>query len=163
VNAVEARISEPEHALAPPFVFTNSASDPGTSLYAQVARVIGSSAADKLIVHFGGRRLYIPMVPARGKQIPRSIGMRAATAMARAFGRERILIPATCDQARRRARIFAMRANRISVSRIARELGCTERYVYKVLAMNRASAKCPSSTSAKIAERLKRGRLDQSQ
>lgn len=143
--------------MPPGFGFAGCGVDPGSSVYAQVARVIGSPAADKLIARFGGRRLYIPMVAAPGDLLPRSIGMRAAMAMARAFGRERILIPATCDQARRRARIFAMRANQISVSRIARELGCTERYVYKVLAMNRTSA-----TSAKIAERLKRGRLDQS-
>lgn len=145
------------------FGFAESAADPGSSVYAQVARVIGSPAADKLIARFGGRRLYIPMVPEPGNLLPRSIGMRAATAMARAFGRERILIPATCDQARRRARIFAMRANQISVSRIARELGCTERYVYKVLALKRTCPSGRSSTSAKIAERLKRGRLDQSQ
>jgi Mor family transcriptional regulator len=160
VNALEAGVRAPEHAIAPGFGFADCAPDARTSLYAQVVRVIGNPAADKLITHFGGRRLYIPMVPARGKQIPRSIGMRAAIAMARAFGRERILIPATCDQERRRARIFAMRANGISVSRIARELGCTERYVYKVLALKRSCATGRSSTSAQIAERLKRGRLD---
>jgi Homeodomain-like domain len=74
------------------------------------------------------------------------------------------LIPVTSANARRRVRILAMRADRVSVSRIAHELRCTERYVYKVLALNRATEvqtdkTCPP-TSAPIAERLKRGPIN---
>jgi hypothetical protein len=125
------------------------------TLYDQIGDSIGADAADRLIADFGGRRLYIPIAPERGDLITRSIGLLAALTMARVFGGDRILIPATCSHARRRARIVMLRAEHVSISHIARELRCTERYVYKVLALCRAPK--PSETSAPIAERLKRG------
>lgn len=137
MNALAGRMSAFSGASSPAPCF-----DPfdvaRTSLYDQIVRSIGGDAADKLIADFGGRRLYIPLAPAPGDQLARSIGLLGALAMARTFGSERLLIPATTDHARRRARIVAMRADRISVSRIARRLRCTERYVYKVLASLRA-------------------------
>jgi len=151
-----------------------------TSLYDQIVNSIGADAADKLIADFGGRRLYIPIAPAPGDLLARSIGLLSAFAMARVFGSDRLLIPVTTDHARRRFRILAMRADGVSISRIARQLRCTERYVYRVLALTRPpdapSYDCPPSlegrgrglgspsltttspTSAPIAERLKRGR-----
>ena len=132
-----------------------------TSLYDQIGHSIGGDAADKLIADFGGRRLYIPVAPGPGDLITRSIGLSAAMEMARVFGGDRLLIPVTTDHARRRVQIVAMRADHVSISRIAHELRCTERYVYKVLALHRApDARCDASaapTSAPIAERLKRG------
>ncbi len=132
------------------------------TLYDQIGDSIGADAADRLIADFGGRRLYIPIAPARGDLITRSIGLLAALTMARAFGGDRILIPATCSHARRRARIVMLRAENVSISHIARELRCTERYVYKVLALCRAAkpSDSPSKTSAPIAERLRRGHIN---
>jgi hypothetical protein len=135
------------------------------TLYDQIVRSVGADAADKLIADFGGRRLYIPIAPAPGDLIARSIGLVPALAMARVFGSDRLLIPVTTDHARRRVRILAMRADNVSISRIARNLRCTERYVYKVLALCRTetpSSDCSAltttpTTSAPIAERLKRG------
>ena len=127
------------------------------TLYDQIGDSIGGDAADKLIADFGGRRLYIPRAPERGDLITRSIGLLAALTMARVFGGDRILIPATTTHARRRARIVTLRAEHVSISRIARELRCTERYVYKVLALCRALEPSASKTSAPPAERLKRG------
>ncbi len=121
------------------------------SLYDQIGRSIGDDAADKLIADFGGRRLYIPMAPAPGDRITSSIGLAAALAMARAFGGDRLWIPLSSDHARRRARIVAMRADHLSIPRIALKLRCTERYVYKVLALERIA-----STPAPAAEHLKR-------
>jgi hypothetical protein len=163
MNEVEGLMSALERSSEPAFDFNDYAGEARTSLYGQVVRIIGGCAADKLIENFGGRRLYIPLKPAPRDQIPRSIGMRAALAMAREFGSERILVPATPDQARRRSRILKMRANQISISHIARELRCTERYVYKVLATCRdsgLSAVQAPQTTAMIAERLKRGRIN---
>jgi hypothetical protein len=114
-------------------------SEAGCSLYDQIEHSIGDGAADKLIADFGGRRLYIPMAPAQGDVVTRSIGLAAATAMARMFGGDRLLIPVTSDHARRRVRIVALRAEHLSISRIAHELRCTERYVYKVLAEKRGT------------------------
>ncbi len=114
-----------------------------TSLFAEVGRSIGEEAADKLVADFGGRRLYIPITPAAGDLVTRSIGLVAATAIARVYGGDRLLIPSTNRQTRRRARILAMRSARMSISRIAHELRCTERYVYKVLAAERNSVGAP--------------------
>jgi hypothetical protein len=130
------------------------------NLYDLIGNSIGGDAADKLIADFGGRRLYISRTPSPGDLITRSIGLASALAMARVFGGDRLLIPATNTFARRRFRIFAMRADHVSISRIAHELRCTERYVYKVLALCRAPSAVPP-TSAPIAERLKRGHINQ--
>ncbi len=178
MNAVPSRMPTLDRApsLSPSFnLFADIAH---TTLYDLIGNSIGGAAADKLIADFGGRRLYIPMAPAPGGLITRSIGLLAALAMARAFGGDRLMIPVASDHSRRRVRIVAMRAEHISISRIAHELRCTERYVYKVLALNRApenpSRDCPPSlkegrgrgpgsatTSAPIAERLKRGHINQ--
>ena len=104
------------------------------SLYDQIERSIGDDLAGKLIAEFGGQRLYIPMAPAPGDRVTSSIGLDAALAMARMFGGDRLVVPVTTDHARRRARILAMRKNDISVRRIAHQLRCSERHVYKVLA-----------------------------
>ncbi len=166
-----------DRAPSPAPRFNSFADAAHTTLYNQIGLSIGGDAADKLIADLGGRRLYIPITPTSGSTIARSIGLLAALAMARAFGGDRLLIPVTSDHLRRRARIVAMRAERISISHIARELRCTERYVYKVLALSRVPENPPrgcspslegrgrgagsSTTSAPIAERLKRGHINQ--
>jgi len=109
------------------------AGDAPESLYDQIEREIGDLAG-KLIADFGGQRLYIPIAPAPGDRVTSSIGLDAALAMARTFGGDRLVVPVTNDHARRRARILAMRKNHVSVRRIARQLRCSERYIYKVLA-----------------------------
>ncbi len=189
MNAVPSRLPAFARVPSPPPPRLNPfAAAVRTTLYDQIDHSIGADAADKLIADFGGRRLYIPMAPAPGDLITRSIGLSAAMAMAHVFGGDRILIPATSSHARRRARILAMRADRLSISHIAHELRCSERYVYKVLALQRApeplSYDCAPSlkgrgrgsgcakltdtpaaksvpTSAPIAERLKRGPINQ--
>jgi hypothetical protein len=131
MNAIASRMSGATARFNP------FADVPRSSLYDQIAHSIGGGAADKLIADFGGRRLYIPVAPGPGDLITRSIGLLAALAMARTFGSDRILVPVTSDYARRRVRIVAMRAKHVSISRIAQQLRCTERYVYKVLASMR--------------------------
>jgi len=161
MNGFPHRMPALDGASPRPRRFDSFADTVRTSLYAQIGHSIGGDATQKLIADFGGRRLYIPATPAPGNLVTRSIGLRAALAMARVFGGDRLLIPATSDQERRTARIVAMRAGHLSISRIAHELRCTERYVYKVLASHRAfgppAAVSAALTSAPIAERLKRG------
>jgi len=164
MNAASSRMPSRDRApsLAPRF--NPFAAVMRATLYDQIGDSIGGDAADKLIADFGGRRFYIPRAPAPGDRITRSIGLPAALAMARAFGGDRILLPVTSSHLRRRARILAMRADHVSISHIAHELRCTERYVYKVLALFRAPEAQPASiskTSAPIAERLKRGHINQ--
>jgi len=161
MNAIPSRMPALNRAPSPAPRFNPFADSVRTTLYDQIGHSIGDDAADKLIADFGGRRLYIPIAPGPGDLITRSIGLLAALAMARMFGGDRLLIPVTSTHNRRRVRIVAMRADHVSISRIAHELRCTERYVYKVLALNRApepsAAKPVAPTSAPIAERLKRG------
>jgi len=102
------------------------------SLIGDITRVIGVESAAHLARDFGGRRVYIPAKASATDQIARSIGLAAARSLARLYGGDRVMIPADPDRAIRRARIIALRARGLSVSRIARTLGCTERYVYKV-------------------------------
>jgi hypothetical protein len=123
-----------------------------SSIYVLLVRSIGDDAAEKLIADFGGRRLYIPLAPGPGDRVTRSIGLIKALAMARVFGSDRLMIPLSSDTERRRTRILAMRADGLSIPRIARQIHCTERYVYKVLALERSA-----QTPAPVAEHLKRG------
>ncbi len=177
MNAISSRMPALDRAPSPAPRFDSFADTAHTRLFDQIGHSIGDDAADKLIADFGGRRLYIPLAPTPGGSITRSIGLLAALAMARAFGGDRLLIPVTSAHTRRRVRIVAMRAEHVSISRIAQELRCTERYVYKVLASTRAPenalrdcapplkgrsrASDSSTTSAPIAERLKRGHINQ--
>jgi Mor family transcriptional regulator len=147
MNAVTSRLVSPPH-LARRAGADDSGALPRVSIYGQIERSIGDDAADKLIEDFGGRRLYIPLMPSPGDRITASIGLCAALAMAREFGGDRLPIPLSRDSARRRARIVALRAEGSTISQIAHELHCTERYVYKVLAIGRASAKASASASA---------------
>jgi len=104
-----------------------------TSLIGDITRVIGIQATSHLARDFGGRRVYIPAKVSARDQITRSIGIGAASRLARLYGGDRVMIPAHPDRVLRRAQIIALRMRGLSVSRIARTLGCTERYVYKVL------------------------------
>ena len=162
MNAASSRMPSRDRAPSPAPRFNPFAAVMRATLYDQIGDSIGGDAADKLIADFGGRRFYIPRAPAPGDRITRSIGLPAALAMARAFGGDRILLPVTSSHLRRRARIVAMRADHVSISRIALKLRCTERYVYKVLALCRAPEPSAAEVtmSAPIAERLKRGPID---
>jgi len=165
MNAVADRVPALARTPLVPPRFNPLAVAARTTVYDQIAHSIGGDAADKLIADFGGRRLYIPLAPGPGDLITRSIGLISALAMARVFGSDRLLIPVTSTHLRRRARIVAMRADHVSISRIALKLGCTERYVYKVLALCRVLEPSAAgvTTSAPIAERLKRGPINNQQ
>jgi hypothetical protein len=149
MNAAPSRMPTLSRAPSPLPRFNPFADVERLSLYDQISNSIGGDAADKLIADFGGRRLYIPIAPGPGDLLTRSIGLLPALAMARMFGSDRLLIPVTSDHLRRRARILAMRAEHLSITRIARELRCTERYVYKVLAVNRVPE--PSAAESQLA------------
>jgi len=107
------------------------------SLIGEITRVVGVEAVTNLARDFGGRRVYIPATVSAKDQISRSIGLAAAIRLARQYGGDRVMIPAHPDRALRRAQIIALRARGLSVSRIARTLGCTERYVYKVFSVKK--------------------------
>jgi Mor transcription activator family len=101
-----------------------------------IARVIGAGATARLISTFGGGRVYIAKNPGPTDAVARVIGDEAAGMLGAIFGGERIWFPNDAGHLTRR-RISLMRGRESSVSRIARELRLSERYVYKVLAQLR--------------------------
>ena len=107
--------------------------DPNAPAIDNIARVIGAGAAARLISTFGGSRLYIAGSPSASDALTRVIGADAAGRLGAIFGGERIWFPNDAGNVTRR-RIALMRQRGASVSRIARQLYLSERYVYKVLA-----------------------------
>jgi hypothetical protein len=101
------------------------------STLANIAEAIGGDAAEKLVQDFAGRRLYIPQTPGPDDAISRSIGLPAARKLAQIYGGDRMDVP---NPAQRRNSIVALRATGLSVEAIARQLHCTTRRVYQVLA-----------------------------
>jgi hypothetical protein len=107
--------------------------DPNAPAVDNIARVIGAGATARLISTFGGGRVYIAKTPGPADAIARVIGDDAAGRLGAIFGGERIWLPNDAGHLTRR-RITQMRRRGSTVSRIARELRLSERYVYKVLA-----------------------------
>jgi hypothetical protein len=107
--------------------------DPNAPAVENVARVIGAGATGRLISTFGGGRVYIAKNPGPSDAVARVIGDEAAGQLGAIFGGERIWFPNDAGHLTRR-RISLLRRRGSSISRIARELRLSERYVYKVLA-----------------------------
>ncbi len=108
------------------------AASSGSSVLDEVAGAIGADAAMKLSAKFGGRRLYIP------KQIPANdaiavvIGAAAAADLARYFHGTSITFPARPGK---RDLVLTLAAKgTLTNSRIAEEVGVSERMVYRILA-----------------------------
>lgn len=98
----------------------------------QFAEVIGEDAAVKISAHFGGRQLYVPRKPpSTTSPLVEAIGEIAAHKLAKRFGGLSYAIPLTAGK---RARIEQLLGEGATVREVADELGCTERYVYKVQA-----------------------------
>ncbi len=112
--------------------------DPDAPAVDNIARIVGAGATTRLISTFGGSRVYIARSPGRLDAVARVIGAEAAGLLGTIFGGERIWLPNGSGHLSRR-RIAMMRRRGSSVSRIARELRLSERYVYKVLAQLRNS------------------------
>ena|SRR5690348_5197046 len=102
-----------------------------------IGRLLGAGAAARLIARFGGRRVYIAKRPNPAAALSQTVGHGAAVKLGAIFGGERIWLPNGAGDATR-ARVAQLRRDGISVSRIAGELGLSERHVYKVLAQLRA-------------------------
>jgi len=78
--------------------------------------------------------------------IQRSVGSEAARKLVQAFACDRLVVPFRIDAKRRRRRIVTMHREGKPVAEIARELRCTERLVWRVLAEpidNRAQRRRP--------------------
>ncbi|HEX3408670.1 MAG TPA: helix-turn-helix domain-containing protein [Candidatus Binataceae bacterium] len=111
----------------------------------ELVSIIGIDGAARLIGAFAGMRLYVPHEPEPDDSLSEVIGLQAAQALAQMYGGDRIDVP---NPTPRRIQIVDLRANGVSIDGIARELRCTRRRVFQVLAEARSkhrSRKLPQS------------------
>lgn len=105
--------------------------DLGSSVLEGFAEVIGETAAIRLSSAFGGRQIYIPHRPRSDSELVQVIGDLAAAQLAKRFGGLSYTVPITAGKW---ARIIELRKEERTVRDIADQVGCSERYVYQVLA-----------------------------
>ena len=108
-----------------------------SSKLGELIKVVGEAAAFRLIEVFGGARVYVPQVPEAGDALATEIGMEAAVRLAQVYGGERLELP---NPNSRRSKIIELRRAGLSVDAIARQMGCTRRRVFQVLAEARPGA-----------------------
>jgi Mor family transcriptional regulator len=110
-----------------------------------LAQKVGAETLQQLAAKFGGTRLYIPHSLTSRSDLCAVVGLDAAQQVVAIFAGERIYIPIDWELSLRkrgwREQVIILRAKKLSVSRIARTLGCSERHVYKVISKNRAAKK----------------------
>lgn len=116
----------------------NGSSDlPGFSL--GVARqIIGREAVAKLVLHFGGRRVYVPQSGGPNSVLARVIGEEATDKLADLWGSSTVAVPSDSGSRNQGAVLERSRAGK-TIAAIARETGLTERRVYKIRAELRAA------------------------
>jgi len=97
--------------------------------------VLGRDAAEKLVAAYGGIRIYVPVRAAPEGAFATLIGYPAAEALSRYYGGERFDVPIAKRAPRvLRGEICRLRRDGMHVTAIARALGCTRRYVFRILA-----------------------------
>jgi len=106
-----------------------------SAMLEELVELVGDDGAAALIEQFGGTRLYVPYTPKKKDTLTMSIGMAAAVKLARIFGGDRVDIP---NPTARRLLIRQLHASGQSVDAIARQLRCTRRRVFQVLAEGRS-------------------------
>lgn len=101
-----------------------------------IAKVVGEEAAVGISIRFGGRRLYIPQQPTTESELVLLIGRGAAQRLSKRYGGTWIDVPISAGK---RARIIELCQADRTKSDIAEIIGCSERYVYQVVADYRES------------------------
>lgn len=105
--------------------------DPDAPVWPQVAQLLGTDAATALSRDFGGRRLYVPRSVGSAHPIAVSVGRKAAGRLCEFMAGQNLEPPIGAGK---RARILELTAGGMQRARVARVVGCTERYVYQVIA-----------------------------
>lgn len=101
--------------------------------WSRALEVLGQDAADLLSRDFGGRRIYVPRKDRLGPDHPLAacLGTQDAGRLADAIGGEEIEPPLTRGK---RLRILALLLEGQKPDSIARQIGCTRRFVTRVAA-----------------------------
>lgn len=107
----------------------------GSTVFEEVAAVIGAAATHKLCEMFGGTRLYVPAAIGRMHPICEVIGPAAAAKLSEYYHNTMIELP-KAHLRRRRVLELADRGG-LSVREIALACDYTERQVYNILAASR--------------------------
>lgn len=102
---------------------------------AQVAEVIQLPATLRLVEHFGGSRVYVPMKASQGHPLIRLIGASRASALCARFGGQHINVAHLVHRQLRTRdeEIQRGRASGLSARELARRFGISERQVYRAL------------------------------
>lgn len=107
----------------------------------ELTEVLGAGAVAQLIADFGGREIYVPKAPGPAHPLSVSIGhVATAQLVAAGFAGVNLKLPLPRDKARR---ILGLNESGKRPRDIAREVRCTERWVYRVI----ADAKLPPPPS----------------
>lgn len=96
---------------------------------------VGEAGALRVIEIFGGARIWVPRIESKNfPPLAAKLGAETARKLCTEFGDMRVYIPrrlqSRCDI---RDQILKLRG-KLSAPEISRQLGCSERYVYAILA-----------------------------
>lgn len=107
----------------------------------EIAEVAGMDAALRIAEHYGGVRLDMPARQGARHRLASLVGEEAASRLAAHYHGEEIQVPRAARAAR--ALYYQSIAERYqagaSAARLAREHGCTERWIYQVVRRQRES------------------------
>jgi len=124
------------------------AGDLGSPAFDKIRECIGAAMASRLIVNFGGCRVYIPQPPrmCAHHALARLLGLGAAMQLARAFGGGAVKVP-TGHWAVLNARNAVIRERYQAgetAAALAREFGLAEESVYRIAARASDGIDCQS-------------------
>lgn len=100
----------------------------------ELVPIIGKEATLQLAIHFGGIKCYVPAQPSATCELAATITQEKAILLAKRYGGVILDIPQGDS---RRHLIHGLLDRGLSVRAVAREVRCTERYVYDVRAERR--------------------------
>ena len=113
------------------------AGDPRITLLRGAARALAEEmdfdAAEKLMRHFGGMQVTVPMKPRPRSPLTQLLGKEISAAMSRLYGGGQIEVPvALGKRMEAAARFRAIQEHAGSHNQVAREFNCTRRWVRMV-------------------------------
>ena len=116
-----------------------------------IAQAIGWDATWVLALEFGGQEIYVPSKITPAHKVARVIGFDNAAVLAAEIGNNRVTFPVA---ARREARIrlLANAKPRPTNNDIAKQVGCSHRFVQKIVAGSPAQHKSQRSIARALAE-----------
>lgn len=97
---------------------------------ADIAKLIGPKLAVELGEAVGGVETYIPKHPTGDHSLARVVGLDALKVLAKEYGGQTVVIPRGAHRNLKKAAILQAKGSR---KKVALALGCTARYVQKVM------------------------------